>query len=275
MWGTYSPRFDILITDHWKKANSKQEMARHSSSSASSRSRSRSRSKMPPRREREERRRRRRSRSGTRSTFSRSPSPGAKRLHIGNLDESIRRCDIEDVYGKYGRITDCWMASYPPFYGFVVFDRADDASKALRDMSTGYIRDCKVRTTVALPRYGGPSRTASDNYRSRPPPPRPRRYYNDRDDNGRSSRLRLSRSRSPRLSRRHRSESPPPKKSAKREVEENGKEEPKKSKPRRKRSRSGSSSASSHSSRSSSRSKWIRSGGAETGDEDGKENMVL
>lgn len=31
----------------------------------------------------------------------------------------------------------------------------EDAQKALRDMSTGYIKDCRVRTTVALPRYGG------------------------------------------------------------------------------------------------------------------------
>ena len=85
------------------------------------------------------------------------------------MDESIRRCDIEDCYGKYGRIVDCWMArftllnslfkyhnlSYPPFYGFVVFDRSEDAQRALRDMSSGYIKDCRVRTTVALPRYGG------------------------------------------------------------------------------------------------------------------------
>jgi len=47
------------------------------------------------------------------------------------------------------------FSSYPPFYGFVVYKHADDAKRALRDMGNGYIKDCKVRTTVALPRYGG------------------------------------------------------------------------------------------------------------------------
>jgi hypothetical protein len=160
-----------------------------SRSSSAKRSRSRSLSKS-------RQKRRRRSRS-SRSTFSRTPSPGAKRLHIGNLDDTVRRCDIEDVFGKYGRIVDCWMASYPPFYGFVVFDRAEDAQKALRDMSTGYIKDCRVRTTVALPRYGGHAGRASNRGRLPPPPVRPRRHF---DDYGRGmasyGRRRRSRSRS-------------------------------------------------------------------------------
>ncbi|KAL7069927.1 hypothetical protein ACQ4LE_010735 [Meloidogyne hapla] len=172
-------------------------MVRDSRSRSSSVNRSRSRS---PRRH-DAKKSRRRSRSGSRSTFSRTPSPGAKRLHIGNLDDTIRRCDIEDVFGKYGRIVDCWMASYPPFYGFVVFDRNEDAQKALRDMSTGYIKDCRVRTTVALPRYGGSAGRANNRARLPPPPVRPRRNFDD--DYGRGGRRRRSRSRSVHRRRRH------------------------------------------------------------------------
>nr|CAD2158131.1 unnamed protein product [Meloidogyne enterolobii] len=174
-------------------------MVRDSRSRSSSINRSRS-----PRR-RDAKKSRRRSRSGSRSTFSRTPSPGAKRLHIGNLDDTIRRCDIEDVFGKYGRIVDCWMASYPPFYGFVVFDRNEDAQRALRDMSTGYIKDCRVRTTVALPRYGGSAGRVNNRGGRLPPPPGrgPRRNFDD--DYGRGGRRRRSRSRSVR---RHRRRSP-------------------------------------------------------------------
>lgn len=105
-----------------KRSRSRSTLSRNSSN------RSRSPS-LPKSRRRDEKRSRRRSRSGSRSTFSRTPSPGAKRLHIGkcyktkyavtflgNLDDSIRRCDIEDVFGKYGRIVDCWMARYSIFY---------------------------------------------------------------------------------------------------------------------------------------------------------------
>ncbi|KAL3093678.1 hypothetical protein niasHS_006240 [Heterodera schachtii] len=156
-------------------------------------------------------RRRRRSRS----TFSRSPSPGQKRLHIGNLDESVRRRDIEDVFGKYGRISDCWMASYPPFYAFVVFENNKDASACMKDLgNTAYIKGCRARVTVALPRNGA-------TYRRGPPPP-PRRYYDEEDSH---RRRRRSRTRSPRRRRspsRSRSRTPPrrsrsPRRSARRQ----------------------------------------------------------
>lgn len=77
-----------------------------------SRSASRSRSRSPV-----EKRKRRRS-----NTNSRSPSPTtSKRLHIANLDDSVRRRDIEDAFGKFGKLDDIWLASYPPLYGFVVY----------------------------------------------------------------------------------------------------------------------------------------------------------
>uniref|UniRef100_A0A914H201 RRM domain-containing protein n=1 Tax=Globodera rostochiensis TaxID=31243 RepID=A0A914H201_GLORO len=151
----------------------------------------------------------------------------SKRLHIGNLDESVRRRDIEDVFGKFGRISDCWMASYPPFYAFVVFENNKDASACLKDLgNTAYIKGCRARVTVALPRNGA-------TYRRGPPPP-PRRYYDEEDSSRRRRRSRSrtrsprrsrsrtprrSRSRSPRRSRRHRSPSP------KRERKEKDREE--------------------------------------------------
>lgn len=97
------------------------------------------------------------------SSRSRSASPTtSKRLHIANLDESIRRRDIEDAFSKFGKLEDIWVASYPPLYAFVVFVDAKDAAEALREMKSGYIRDCHIRTTVALPRNSG----------RRGPPPR-------------------------------------------------------------------------------------------------------
>lgn len=165
-------------------SESKGERKGGRSHSSSSRSRSRSKSR--------DRERSRRHRSATRSTFSRSPSPSAsKRLHVANLDESVRRRDIEDTFGKYGKLSDVWVASYPPFYAFIVYERGEDAKEALKEMRSGYVRNCPVRTTIALPRNTG----------RRIPPPR--RFYDDFDDRDRNRRR--SRSRSPRRSRRSRS----------------------------------------------------------------------
>ncbi|KAI6232517.1 RNA recognition motif domain and Nucleotide-binding, alpha-beta plait domain-containing protein [Aphelenchoides besseyi] len=94
----------------------------------------------------------RRSRTYSQSR-SRSRSPAqCKRLHIANIDDSVRRRDIEDCYGKFGKLSDIWVASYPPFYAFVVYEHSDDAAKALEKMRSGYVRDCKVKTSIALPR---------------------------------------------------------------------------------------------------------------------------
>ncbi|CAD5228390.1 unnamed protein product [Bursaphelenchus okinawaensis] len=160
------------------------------SPSARSRSRSASRERTSKRRHRSR-------------TYSRSPSPSSKtsnRLHIANIDESIRKRDIEDAYGKFGKLSDIWVASYPPFYAFVVYEHADDAQAALKEMKSGYVRDCHIRTSIALPRNSG----------RRGPPPR--RYGGYGGGYGRRSPYGggygRGRSRSPRHSRR-RSPSPP------------------------------------------------------------------
>ncbi|KAI6191592.1 RNA recognition motif domain and Nucleotide-binding, alpha-beta plait domain-containing protein [Aphelenchoides bicaudatus] len=142
----------------------KQRMPRSPDERKASRSVSRSRSRSPV----EEKRKRRRSNTYSRS---RSPSPNtSKRLHIANLDDSVRRRDIEDAFGKFGKLEDIWLASYPPLYGFVVFEEAKDAAVALKEMKTAYVRNCKIHTSVALPRNSG----------RRGPPPRNDR--NDRND---------------------------------------------------------------------------------------------
>lgn len=156
--------------------------------------------------------RRSRSRSG-------SPSGGesGKRLHIADLDSSVTRRDVEDAYGKFGRLSDVWVASYPPYYGFVVYERSDDAQAALKEMKRGYVGKCPVRTTVALPRGSRRPRSPprrgfrSDRFRGDSRERRFDRYDRDdrrprRDDDDRRSRR--ERSRSPRYSYRRSPDSP-------------------------------------------------------------------
>ncbi|KAI6205496.1 RNA recognition motif domain and Nucleotide-binding, alpha-beta plait domain-containing protein [Aphelenchoides besseyi] len=157
----------------------------------------------------------RRSRTYSQSR-SRSRSPAqCKRLHIANIDDSVRRRDIEDCYGKFGKLSDIWVASYPPFYAFVVYEHSDDAAKALEKMRSGYVRDCKVKTSIALPRNqnGGGRRFNGGGRFGSGSGGRHDRYDDRRNgDRGRGR----SRSRSPRDRRSNRRSASPPARSSRR-----------------------------------------------------------
>lgn len=44
-----------------------------------------------------------------------------------DLDEECRKADLERVFMKYGPLKEIWLASYAPFYAFVVFRNRLDA----------------------------------------------------------------------------------------------------------------------------------------------------
>nr|CDQ00394.1 Bm10912, isoform b [Brugia malayi] len=127
---------------------------RHRSKSHSPRSeRSDSRSNTPPRR-----------RSRSRSVDRAAEQLG--RLHICNFDESLRKDDLKDAFGKFGDIDNVWLASYPPLFAFVTFKAKEDAVDALKEMNNAYIGRNKIKVATAHPprkpgergpprRYGG------------------------------------------------------------------------------------------------------------------------
>ena len=118
----------------------------------------------------------------------RSASPStAKRLHLADLDETVTRRGVEDTFGKFGKLSDVWVASYPPYFGFITYERSDDAAEALKAMRSGYIGDCRIRVTVALPRGSRRSPRpyrggGGGGYGSRRSPPRGRDYDRPRRD---------------------------------------------------------------------------------------------
>lgn len=136
-----------------------------------SRSRSRNRSHSPrgrrsysPRRSRSRSRGRRFSRSRSRSR-SRSNDDGY-RLHIGDLDEECRKADLERVFMKYGPLKEIWLASYAPFYAFVVYRNRMDAQDACSEADGARISGRRIRVTLALPRNKGPrNRFVADRHR--------------------------------------------------------------------------------------------------------------
>ncbi|CAJ0577175.1 unnamed protein product, partial [Mesorhabditis spiculigera] len=99
------------------------------------------------------------------------------RIYVGNLPADVRERDIEDVFGKYGRIraTDIKNGRGPAF-AFIDFEDARDAEDAVRGRD-GYDFD-GYRLRVEFPRGVGPrgvgGRPMRDGGSSRGAPP-PRR----------------------------------------------------------------------------------------------------
>jgi len=135
----------------------------------------RSRSRSPRRRSNSVGRSPKRSRSRSR-TYSPSGIEET-RVHVANIDETISEQDLEDAFGRFGSVGEIWLATYSPYYSFIVFKSRTEAEDAVRYLNNTYLRNCKLRVSVALPR-----RRRGD----RPPPrysaPAPR--YNDQRSGG-------------------------------------------------------------------------------------------
>ena len=49
-----------------------------------------------------------------------------------DLDEECRKADLERAFMKYGPLKEIWLASYAPFYAFIVFRNRLDAQVSER-----------------------------------------------------------------------------------------------------------------------------------------------
>lgn len=85
------------------------------------------------------------------------------------IDETITEQDLEDAFGRFGSVGEIWLATYAPFYSFIVFKSRQDAEDSVRYLNNtyvyaplfhniiifffcSYLRNCKLRVSVALPR---------------------------------------------------------------------------------------------------------------------------
>jgi len=136
----------------------------------------RRRSRSAKRKSRSRSRSRERSRGGERRTSrrSRSRSPESHegyRLHVADLTEECRKKDLEKTFMRYGPLKEIWLASYAPFYAFIVFRHRTDAQDAASGADGETIAGRRIRVSHARPRTVGPR----DRFI-------PDRYARDRDD---------------------------------------------------------------------------------------------
>jgi len=141
----------------WKKSRSRSSSIKRRRSGSRKRSTSRRRSRSSRRSVSRSRRRvNSRSRSRSRSQRRSPESSDGYRLHVGDLTEDVRKADLEEVFMKYGPLKEIWLASYAPYYAFVVYRDRRDAQDACESADGSRIAGRRIRVSLAKPRRKGP-----------------------------------------------------------------------------------------------------------------------
>lgn len=63
------------------------------------------------------------------------------KIFVGQLSKKVRTSDIEDSFGKYGKIKDVEMKTN---HAFVEFENSRDAEEAVEEMDGKSLLDCKI-----------------------------------------------------------------------------------------------------------------------------------
>ena len=81
------------------------------------------------------------------------------KIYVGSLGNNVSKYELEDIFNRYGKLKNVWVARNPPGFAFVEFEDerdAEDAVKALDgtricgnravvEMSNGRSPDCSGR----------------------------------------------------------------------------------------------------------------------------------
>eukprot|EP00092_Neocalanus_flemingeri_P005845 GFUD01006289.1.p1 GENE.GFUD01006289.1~~GFUD01006289.1.p1 ORF type:complete len:218 (+),score=38.99 GFUD01006289.1:65-718(+) len=132
-------------TSQRRSRSRKRSISRRRRSGSHRRSRSRNRERAHPR-----------SRSRSRSPKRSPENDDGFRLHVADLDEECRKADLEEVFMKYGALKEIWLASYAPYYAFVVYRDRMDAQDACEGADGTRIAGRRLRVSLAKPRHKGP-----------------------------------------------------------------------------------------------------------------------
>jgi len=57
------------------------------------------------------------------------------RVFIGGISDRIQKDDIEREFGRFGKLTNVWVAQNPPGFAFVEYDHISEADMAVSEMN--------------------------------------------------------------------------------------------------------------------------------------------
>jgi len=103
------------------------------------------------------------------------------KVYVGGLREEADRYDLEDAFGKIGKVSNVWIARRPPGFGFVEFEDPRDAQDSVKELDGTKVCGARVKVEMSKPSRSKRSRSRSrqrdrrSRSRSRTPPRRRRR----------------------------------------------------------------------------------------------------
>ena len=77
------------------------------------------------------------------------------RVHVAGFGANVKRDDLMRTFGKFGPITEIWMAQSTPRFGFVVFKNVEDSEEAIWRLDSSEICGNKIYVAPARPRSKG------------------------------------------------------------------------------------------------------------------------
>lgn len=80
------------------------------------------------------------------------------RVYVGNLQENVKKEDLEVEFAKYGKLQSVWVAFNPPGFAFVEFDDEKDAQSAVGSMNGSDFMGSKIRVEISPNRGRGRGR---------------------------------------------------------------------------------------------------------------------
>eukprot|EP01066_Platyproteum_vivax_P006136 Platyproteum_vivax@DN1956_c0_g1_i1.p1 len=73
----------------------------------------------------------------------------ARKIYVGNIPEDIGPKELQEKFGRFGAITNIWVARQPPGFCFVTFEDPRDAEDAIRETDGTPIRGKIVKAELA------------------------------------------------------------------------------------------------------------------------------
>ena len=77
------------------------------------------------------------------------------RVHVAGFKANVKRDDLMQTFGKFGPVTEIWMAQSIPRFGFVVFKNVEDSEEAIWRLDSSEICGNKIIVAPARPRSKG------------------------------------------------------------------------------------------------------------------------
>jgi len=74
------------------------------------------------------------------------------RVYVGNLNDSIKKEDLEGEFTKYGKLNSVWVALNPPGFAFVEFSSKEDAETACESLNGQECLGSTLKVELSRPR---------------------------------------------------------------------------------------------------------------------------